>query len=237
MSFDAPFTRQNLELYLKELAKDFKKRGRGMHAELILVGGASVIINYSFRESSYDVDASYEYPSLMKESINAVADKFGLPEGWLNDDFKRTSSYSNKILQFSEYYKTFSNVLEVRTVRAEYLVAMKLASGRRYKKDLSDVAGIIYEQKIAQNPLSIDLIDKAVLDLYGDWSRISDYARELLGKILACSDLEGLFAELSDKEKTAKETLRSLTQNYPTAVNRDNVDEVISAALKRKNNR
>ena len=37
----------------------------------------------------------------------------------------------------------------IRTVRSEYLVAMKLVSGRQYKKDLSDIAGIVYEQQMA----------------------------------------------------------------------------------------
>ena len=40
MSIDVPFTKENLEGYLKELAKEYKKRGRGMPAEMILVGGA-----------------------------------------------------------------------------------------------------------------------------------------------------------------------------------------------------
>ena len=37
----------------------------------------------------------------------------------------------------------------IRTVRSEYLVAIKLVSGRQYKKDLSDIAGIVYEQQMA----------------------------------------------------------------------------------------
>lgn len=237
MSIDVAFTKQNLEMYLKELAKDFKKRGRGTPAEMILVGGASVIINYEFRASSYDIDASYNSASLMKESINAVADKFGLSEGWLNDDFKKTSSYTSKIIQYSEYYKTFSNVLEIRTVRAEYLVAMKLVSGRQYKKDLSDVAGIVYEEKMAGRPLSFESIDKAVKNLYGDWSRVSDYAKELLDKILACDDLEALFVELSEDEASAREALAEVAKKYPDAVNQDNVDDVIAAALKKKRQR
>lgn len=149
MSIDVPFTKENLEGYLKELAKEYKKRGRGMPAEMILVGGASVLINYQFRAASYDIDASYESPAVMKEAINAVGDKFGLPNGWVNDDFKKTASYTPKIVQYSEYYRTFSNVLQIRTIRAEYLVAMKLVSGRQYKKDLSDIAGIVYEQQMA----------------------------------------------------------------------------------------
>ena len=237
MSIDVPFTKENLEGYLKELAKEYKKRGRGMPAEMILVGGASVLINYQFRAASYDIDASYESPSIMKEAINAVGDRFGLPTGWVNDDFKKTASYTPKIVQYSEHYKTFSNVLQIRTIRAEYLVAMKLVSGRQYKKDLSDIAGIVYEQQIAGKPLSYEMIDKAVCNLYGNWDNVEDYARELLDKILACDNLQTLFIELSEDEKAAKEALAEMIKKYPTVVKQNNVNDVIAATLKKKRER
>jgi len=237
MSIDVPFTKENLEGYLKELAKEYKKRGRGMPAEMILVGGASVLINYQFRAASYDIDASYESPAIMKESINAVGDKFGLPNGWVNDEFKNTASYTPKIVQYSEYYRTFSNVLQIRTVRAEYLVAMKLVSGRQYKKDLSDIAGIIYEQQISGKPLTYEMIDKAVCNLYGNWDNIEKYARDLLDKILACDDLQSLFIELSEDEKVAKDALLEMTKKYSKVVNKDNVNDIIAATLKKKRER
>lgn len=237
MSIDVPFTKENLEGYLKELAKEYKKRGRGFPAEMILVGGASVLINYQFRAASYDIDASYESPSIMKEAINAVGDKFGLPNGWVNDEFKRTASYTPKIVQYSEYYRTFSGVLQIRTIRAEYLVAMKLVSGRQYKKDLSDIAGIVYEQQIAGKPLSYEMIDKAVCNLYGNWDNIEEYARNLIDKILACDDLKALFIELSEDEKAAKEALVEINKKYPNAVKKDNVNDIIAATLKKKRER
>lgn len=143
MFSDDLFTKEKIDKYLIELGKEFKKRGKGIQAEIILVGGASVIINYNFRQTSFDIDGIYNHPSIMKESINAVGDKFGLPNGWLNDDFRKTKSFSPKIIQYSKYYKTLSNVLMIRTVSEEYLVAMKLVSARKYKSDLSDIAGII----------------------------------------------------------------------------------------------
>ena len=237
MSIDVPFTKENLEGYLKELAKEYKKRGRGIPAEMILVGGASVLINYQFRTASYDIDASYESPAIMKEAINAVGDKFGLPNGWVNDDFKKTSSYTPKIIQYSDYYRTFSNVLHIRTIRAEYLVAMKLVSGRQYKKDLSDIAGIIYEQQMAGKPLTYEMIDKAVCNLYENWDNVEKYARDLLDKILACDDLQSLFIELSEYEKAAKEALAEMIKKYPTVVKQDNVNDVIAATLKKKRER
>lgn len=50
MSADKPFTRENLDSYLRELAKEFrKKNGSRMPAEIILIGGASILINYGFK--------------------------------------------------------------------------------------------------------------------------------------------------------------------------------------------
>lgn len=234
MSIEVPFTKENLDYYLKELAKEYKKRSHGTPAELILVGGASVIINYEFRMSSYDIDAAYDARSVMKEAINAVGDRLGLPNGWVNDDFKKTSSYTPKIAQYSEYYKTFSNVLQIRTVRAEYLVAMKLMSARRYKKDTSDIAGIFYEQQIAGNPMTYDKVNTAVNQLYGGWDNISEYAKELLQKVLECKDLKKLFIEFSEDEMEAKESLLDVERKYPGVVQKDTIDSIIEVAKKRK---
>lgn len=57
MSFDN-FTKDNLDIYLKELAKEYKKlNGKLMPAEIVLVGGAAVLANYGFRKMTTDIDA------------------------------------------------------------------------------------------------------------------------------------------------------------------------------------
>ena len=87
MSVEKGFTKENLDYYLKELAKEFRKRnGKNTPAEIVLVGGAAILANYGFCEMTYDIDAVITASS-----------------------------------------------------------AMKLMSGRRYKKDLSDIIGILSE--------------------------------------------------------------------------------------------
>ena len=84
MSADKPFTRENLDSYLMELAKEFrKKNGSRMPAEIILMGGASILINYGFREMTYDMDAIIKSSGAMSDAINTVGDRLGLPIGWL----------------------------------------------------------------------------------------------------------------------------------------------------------
>ena len=100
---DQPFTKGNLDQYLKELAKEFRKRnGKSVPAEIILIGGASVLINYGFREMTYDMDAIINAASSMKDSINYISDKYNLPNGWMNDDFMKTESYTPRIALFSK---------------------------------------------------------------------------------------------------------------------------------------
>lgn len=51
-----------VDIYLKELAKEFKRlTGRKTSAEIIIVGGGSVLLNYDFKMNSVDVDAFNTY--------------------------------------------------------------------------------------------------------------------------------------------------------------------------------
>ena len=94
------FNKENLDNILKELAKEYKKLvGKNMPAEIVLIGGAAVIENYGFRDMTTDIDALVSAASTMKDAINNVGERLELPRGWLNDDFKKTDSYSPKLFE------------------------------------------------------------------------------------------------------------------------------------------
>ncbi len=236
MSVETAFTKEKLELYLRELAKEYRKLSRGVHAEMILIGGASVLINYGFRESTTDVDAIYMASAVMKEARNAVGDRLGLPYDWLNSDFMRTSSYTPRLVQYSTYYKTYAHVLDVRTVRAEYLIAMKLVSGRKYKKDISDIVGILIEQEKAGSPLTFEMIDTAVVNLHNDWSKVDPYAKEVLMASLKSSDLESLYIQQSEDETEIRNILLDAETNDPGFIKKAGINEIISKARSMKQN-
>lgn len=221
------FTKDNIDLYLKEVAKEYRKQvGKGMPAELILIGGASVLINYGFRNMTTDIDALIRSASGMKDAINRVGDRFGLPTGWLNADFKNTDSYTPKLDEFSVYYRTYSNVLTIRTVAAEYLIAMKLRSGRQYKSDLSDVLGILAEHEKRGTPITMEQIRKAVTDLYGDWSSLSDVSQAFIQNVMADGRFERLYAQTAQGEKETRELLIQFEQDYPGVTKESNVDAI-----------
>lgn len=235
MSSDTPFTRENLDFYLKELAKEYKKLGgKTQPCEIILIGGASILANYGFRDMTYDMDAIISASSAIKDAINSVTDKYGLPNGWLNTDFVRTKSYTPKLIEFSVYYKTFSGVLTVRTVAAEYLIAMKLKSGRRYKNDLSDIVGIISEHNARSVPVTYEQIDKAVCDLYNSWDGITAELKELVLSVLKQPTNSSFFAQYRESEIQAKNILLDFEQKYPNTTNEENIDAILQKAKHKK---
>jgi len=236
MSSDITFTKENLDTYLKELAKVFRKlNGTAMPAEIILIGGASILANYGFRDMTTDMDAIIHASSAMKQAINTVGDKFNLPAGWLNTDFTRTKSYSDKLTQVSVYYRTYPNILTIRTVAAEYLIAMKLVSGRRYKNDLSDIAGILWEHHKTGKPISYEMIDKAVTELYGGWSDVSGKTKTILSEVFESENFEALYQETRESEKTAKKALIEFREQYPDGLkNADDVSTFLDKVQKKK---
>ena len=229
------FTKENLETYLKELAKEFRKiNGKVMPAEIILIGGAAILVNYGFRDMTTDVDAIIHASSSMKEAINKVGDKYKLPNGWLNADFMRTGSYSPKLDEYSDYYKTFSNVLEIRTISAEYLVAMKLRSGRKYKNDLSDIIGILAEHEKKGTPISLADVNAAVENLYGGWDEFSDDSKKFIEDAINNGKYEQVYASVNAEEKRSKEILIDFEQDYPGVTNESNIDDILKNLKGRK---
>lgn len=158
------FTKENIDIYLKELGKEYRRqRGKGMPAELILIGGASVLINYGFRNMTTD---------------------------------------------------------------SEYLIAMKLRSGRQYKSDLSDVLGILAEHEKEGTPLSMKQIRKAVTDLYGDWNSLPNASQVFIENVMENSGFEQLYEQITREEQETKELLIQLEENYPGIITRANVNGI-----------
>ena len=222
-------------MYLKELAKEFRKNnGNKMPAEIILVGGASILINYGFREMTYDMDAIINSSSAMKDAINIVGGRLGLPLGWINTDFMNTNSYTPRLVGVSKYYKTFSNILQIRTVSAEYLVAMKLMAGRQYKNDLSDIVGIIIEQEERGDILTLERIKKAIIDLYDEYELIPYNSRSFIEAIYKQSNLKDFYRQCREMELDNKDVLVEFQDDYPGELTEDNLEKILNVAREKK---
>lgn len=222
------FTKANIDTYLKEVAKEYRKmNGKSVPAEIILVGGAAILTNYGFRDMTTDVDAVIHASSSMKDAINRVGDKYNLPNGWLNADFMRTGSYTPKLNEFSVFYKTFYGVLSVRTVSAEYLIAMKLRSGRKYKNDLSDIIGILAEHEKRGVLITSEQIEGAVEKLYGGWDDFPEDSKPFIEKALENGRFQNVYASVKEVERQSKDVLLDFQKAYPEVVKESNVDDIL----------
>lgn len=142
----------------------------------------------------------------------------------MNSDFCRTKLYSPHLIQYSKFYKRFNQILNVRTVTREYLVAMKLISFRAYKRDKSDIVGIIESHKNSVRPIQIDEVQTAVENLYGNWDVITDEAKEFVEKVLLGTvsyEIEML------GEDEGKEILLEIEEKYDNVLNTSNVNTIL----------
>jgi hypothetical protein len=101
--------------------------GIGSRAEIMVVGGAALVMLFGARESTKDVDAYFLMPeaSTIRDAAARVAVNLDLPHDWLNDAAK---GYVVEVTAGDVLYETPS--LLVRAASTSQLLAMKLAAWR-----------------------------------------------------------------------------------------------------------
>src|SRR6185436_10072231 len=70
------------------LADEFSRRDE--RAQIVIAGGAALVLLFDARQTTKDVDAYFVRPdaSIIRTAVAAVADHLNLPEDWLNDGAK-----------------------------------------------------------------------------------------------------------------------------------------------------
>jgi hypothetical protein len=92
--------------------------------ELIIAGGAAIVLLYGARDSTKDVDAVFSN-NRMEDAARRVATRLSLPEDWLNDAAK---GYLHGLARGEVVLQT--SALVVRALAPEQLLAMKLSAWR-----------------------------------------------------------------------------------------------------------
>jgi hypothetical protein len=133
-------THQEIEFYLKEL--DFELEHRGVKGEICLYGGAVMCLVYNARPSTKEVDAIFEPIQILRVAVGAVADKYHLPEDWLNDSVKGFVVEHRQRILFQWPHLT------VYVPEADYLLAMKVLAARVDSMDRKDIQFLIKAMNI-----------------------------------------------------------------------------------------
>ncbi len=86
--------KEDIEKYLRMLGQELQKKQ--VIGEVLLVGGAVMLLEVGNREVTKDIDAYFEpkYSVAIREAVITIAQREGLPVDWLNDGVKDFSTRS-----------------------------------------------------------------------------------------------------------------------------------------------
>lgn len=131
-------TREVIVEALTKLSDELARRG--IIGEVNIVGGTAMVLAFSARLSTKDVDAIFEPASEVRAAATQIAAELNLDEDWLNDAAKGFLSPNG----------TFQSVdgldlpnLRVLAPTAEYMLAMKVLAARAGRGDERGDAGDI----------------------------------------------------------------------------------------------
>lgn len=155
--------KENMSIYLEAL--NMRMSLYNCTGELLLVGGSCLILGHNFRDCTEDIDAYIKGTNMIR-CINEVREMFSLTEDWLNDDFKKSRSYSDKLLHNAVLVSKMSNITVYKICDLD-LICMKLVSYR--DKDVNDLYGLLMDcSSVTQYDIHTRLIylyDKTPYDL------------------------------------------------------------------------
>ena len=229
-------TRANAMDIIRRFAKEYRKALGKAPAEIIIVGGGSIMLNYKFRDATQDFDVILLAASGIKDVITRFADENNLPRDWMNTNFVKTASYSDALMEVSRHYCWLNNqTLEIRTVSGIYLIAMKMIAHRDYRNDISDAIGILIEEAEAGNSFSYADIEAAYQKLYHEApdSKTQKQFREICAK--STEELKNLYNFQKATESIVGDQLITYIEDGMN-INTKNVTDV-AARIREKMNK
>jgi Nucleotidyltransferase of unknown function (DUF6036) len=144
----ATFTRKEIEQGIKRLGQLALECG--LKIEMVMVGGALMVLRFHARESTRDVDVAVLAPAearKVRELAHSVAAEQGWPNDWLNDGAK------GYLVGLSSGPVVLSAPgIEVRSPSTAQLLAMKLSAWRD-DVDIADAAQLLKEMTGDRNEI------------------------------------------------------------------------------------
>lgn len=146
-------SKEKILRYLKDLDEELRKKS--VIGEVLLYGGAVMVLVFDARPATKDVDAVFMPVKTMLEAIKKVAEKNNLEEDWMNDGVKGFQSNVGE----KQAFLNLSN-LRLYVPTKEYLLAMKALASRVDAKDRADVEFLIKALGIKTAEEVFDSVEK-----------------------------------------------------------------------------
>jgi Nucleotidyltransferase of unknown function (DUF6036) len=147
--------RGDIERYLQLLGQELQ--ARNTTGDILLLGGAVMLLEVGNRATTQDIDASFEgaNASLIRQAIKIVAQQEGLAQDWLNDGAKGFL-YSQPPTILWKHYPG----LKVYIPSLDYILAMKIVASR--PRDIEDVRALIQKLHIPNEQALLSIVSKYV---------------------------------------------------------------------------
>jgi len=146
--------RNEMQKYLGMLGHELQDRG--VTGEIVLAGGAVMLLVINNRETTKDIDAYFgQHPELIRSVAKEIAVREGLREDWLNDGVKGFFYGNPPQILWADYPG-----LKVYTVHPEYLFAMKAHSGRDSDRD--DLMALIKHLKLKNAEEALNIVERYI---------------------------------------------------------------------------
>ena len=151
-------TREQILAALQALSDELGKQG--VTGELCSFGGTVMVLAFTARLTTKDVDALFQPTQAIREIARRIADDQHLPAGWLNDGVKgfvsnRHETTPGNLPQFPH--------LRLTMPVPEYLLAMKCMAARiggttQEPSDVADITFLIHHLKLKSAREVLDLV-------------------------------------------------------------------------------
>ncbi len=147
--------KQDIEKYLRMLGQELLQRH--LTGEILLAGGAVMLLVVQNREVTKDIDAYFkpEQADIIREAARVVADREGLAYDWINDGVKGFFYAQPPVEQWAEYPG-----LRVYIPSLDYLFAMKVVAGR--PQDIEDIKALAHELNLSNAQEALTLVKRYV---------------------------------------------------------------------------
>ncbi|MEW1947780.1 DUF6036 family nucleotidyltransferase [Pseudarthrobacter sp902506025] len=146
---------------IRELLIELSHRlqARGAAADIYLVGGAAIAVEFDSRRSTTDIDAVYKPEQTVQEIATHMAAELGLDPRWLNNAAR---AYVPDGEDSEAAEMAIADNLTLRVASPRFLLAMKLAAGR--DRDIPDIAVLCRALDIRTAEAAVDV----AIELYGE---------------------------------------------------------------------
>lgn len=149
------------EAILRALSSLSDELGRqGVTGELCLFGGTVMVLAFTARLSTKDVDGLFQPTPLIRDCARRIAEEQGLPADWLNDGVKgyisaRHETTAGNLPQFPH--------LRLTMPVPEYLLAMKCMAARLggttgETSDVPDIVFLIRHLRLPSAPAVLEIV-------------------------------------------------------------------------------